>query len=149
MTSSTAASVEDYLQELSPERRQVITSVRDLINSHVPEGYEEMIGFGMINWVVPLSRYPVTYNKQPLSYVSLAAQKNNFALYLMCAIMNPKSEELLRSAYKAADKRLDMGKSCLRFRRREDLLDDTILRVIASTSVDETIQRYEGSRTRT
>ncbi len=147
MASSKAACVEDYLQELPPERRRVMASVRDLINSHVPDGYEETMAYGMINWVVPLSRYPVTYNRQPLSYASLAAQKNNFALYLMCAAMNPKNDELLRSAYKSADKRLDMGKSCLRFRSREDLLDDAIVRLIASTSVDETIQRYEGSQT--
>ncbi len=146
MASSKTTCVEDYLQELPPGRRQVIASIRDLINENLPEGYEETMAFGMISWVIPLSRYPVTYNKQPLPYVSLAAQKNNYALYLMCAYMNPKSDELLRGAYQAAGKRLDMGKSCLRFRHREDLLDEAIVRLVASTSVDETIRRYEASR---
>ncbi len=148
MTSSMATRVEDYLQELPEERRQVIVSVRNLINDCLPEGYAESMASGMISWVVPLSRYPFTYNKQPLSFVSLAAQKNNFALYLMCACMDPNKDELLRGAYRAADKRLDMGKSCLRFRHREDLFDDAIVRLVASTPVDETIRGYESSRTR-
>ena len=146
MVSSKAAHVKDYLQELPSERREVIASVRDLINEHLPEGYEETMASGMISWVIPLSRYPLTYNKQPLPYVSLAAQKNNYALYLMCAYMSPENDERLRAAYKDAGKRLDMGKSCLRFRHREDLLDKAIVRLITSTSVDETIRRYEASR---
>lgn len=146
MVSSRASSVEDYLQELPPQRRQVIASVRDLINKHLPKGYEESMAFGMISWVIPLSRYRVTYNKQPLGYVALAAQKNNYALYLMCASMSPEDDNNLRGAYKAAGKRLDMGKSCLRFRHREDVLDEAIAGLLASTSVDETIRRYEASR---
>ena len=148
MASSKATCVADYLRELPEARREVIASVRDLINRHLPDGYEETMAWGMISWVIPLSRYPITYNKQPLPYVALAAQKNNYALYLMCAYMGPEDDKLLRSAYKTAGKRLDMGKSCLRFRRREDLLDGAIERLIASTSVDESIQRYEASRTR-
>ncbi|HET9034208.1 MAG TPA: DUF1801 domain-containing protein [Dokdonella sp.] len=149
MASSKATRVEDYLQELSTERREVIASVRDLINRHLPDGYVETMASGMISWVIPLSRYPVTYNKQPLPYVALAAQKNNYALYLMGAYMNAEDDGSLREAYKTAGKRLDMGKSCLRFRHREDLLDEAIERLIASTPVDETIRRYEASRTRT
>lgn len=149
MASSKATRVEDYLQELPPERRQVMGSVRDLVNQHLPEGYEEIMASGMISWVIPLSRYPVTYNKQPLPYVALAAQKNNYALYLMCAYVSPEDDGILRDTYEAAGKRLDMGKSCLRFRHREDLIDEAIVRLIASTSVDETIRRYEASRTKT
>jgi uncharacterized protein YdhG (YjbR/CyaY superfamily) len=149
MVSSKAATVEDYLAELPPERREVIASVRDLVNTNLPKGYIEEMSCGMIGWVIPLSRYPVTYNKQPLSYVSLAAQKNNYALYLMCSYMNPAADNALRAAYAETDRKLDMGKSCLRFKRREDLLDDAIAKLIRSTSVEETIRRYEASRKKT
>lgn len=146
MANSKATRAEDYIQELPIDRRQVIASVRDLINEHLPEGYEEIMASGMISWVIPLSRYPVTYNQQPLACVALAAQKNNYALYLMSAAMSSEDDVILRDAYKAAGKRLDMGKSCLRFRQREDLLDAAIARLISSTSVEKAIARYEASR---
>ena len=149
MVSSAATSVDSYLNELPRDRREVIASVRDLVNAHLPKGYAEEITCGMIGWVVPLSRYPVTYNKQPLSYASLAAQKNNYALYLMCSYMNPDSDKALRAAYAEAGRKLDMGKSCLRFKRREDLLDDAVAELIATTSVEETIRLYEASRKKT
>ena len=83
MVSSKAKTVEDYLDELPPDRRAVVSAVRDLVNANLPEGYVETMNWGMIAWEVPLSRYPVTYNKQPLGYVALAAQKNAYSLYLM------------------------------------------------------------------
>lgn len=144
MVSSKAETVEDYLAELPPERREVIASVRKLVNKNVPDGYVEEMACGMIGWVVPLSRYPVTYNKQPLGYVALAAQKNNYALYLMCAYINPRSDQALKAAYAKAGLKLDMGKSCLRFKTREDLLDKAIAELVGSTPVDETIRLYEA-----
>ena len=112
MVSSAAATVEAYLAELPPERRAVVATVRALVNAHLPEGYVEGMHWGMIGWVIPLSRYPVTYNKQPLIYAALAAQKNNYALYLMCAYSDSQVERDLRAAYAAAGLKLDMGKSC-------------------------------------
>ncbi|MGB0134590.1 DUF1801 domain-containing protein [Dokdonella sp.] len=146
MVSSKATTVEHYLDELPPERRDVVASVRNLINSHLPAGYVEEMSCGMIGWVIPLSRFPVTYNKQPLSYVALAAQKTNYAIYLMCSYMNPHSDQALRTAYATAGRKLDMGKSCLRFKRREDLLDEAIASLVGSTPVDETIRLYEAAR---
>lgn len=146
MVSSTATSVDSYLNELPSDRREVIASVRNLVNANLPKGYAEEMTFGMIGWVVPLSRYPTTYNKQPLGFVALAAQKNNYALYLACAYANPESEKALRAAYADAGRKLDMGKSCLRFKRREDLLDDAIAHMVASTPVGDTIRLYEASR---
>ena len=146
MVSSATTSVDRYLDELPRERREVIASVRDLVNANLPKGYVEEMAFGMIGWVVPLSRYPATYNKQPLGFVALAAQKNNYALYLTCAYVNPDIDKALRAAYADASRKLDMGKSCLRFKRRDDLLDDAIARLVASTPVEETIRRYETSR---
>lgn len=146
MASSKATTVAGYLAELPAERRAVVASVRDLVNAHLPAGYVETMAFGMISWVIPLSRYPETYNGQPLMFASLAAQKNNYALYLMCDTMNTAGDGKLRAAYARAGRKLDMGKSCLRFRRREDLFDEAIAELIAATPVEETLSRYEASR---
>ena len=83
MASSAAKTVAEYLEELPVERRKVIASVRKMIREHLPKGYIEAMNWGMISYEVPLKRYPQTYNGQPLMYVALAAQKNNYALYLM------------------------------------------------------------------
>ena len=77
MVSSAAKTIDAYLAELPPERRAVIAAMRDRVNAHLPPGYEETMNWGMITWQIPLARYPITYNKQPLAYVALAAQKNN------------------------------------------------------------------------
>lgn len=148
MVSSAAATVEAYLAELPPERRAVVAAVRTLVNAHLPEGYVEGMHWGMIGWVIPLSRYPVTYNKQPLIYAALAAQKNNYALYLMCAYSDSQTERDLRAAYAAAGLKLDMGKSCLRFRGLDALLQPAVATAIASTPVETHITRYEASRVR-
>lgn len=148
MVSSAAATVETYLSELPPERRTVVATVRDLVNAHLPAGYVESMSWGMISWEIPLSRYPVTYNKQPLVYAALAAQKNNYALYLMCAYADSQVEQDLRAAYAASGLKLDMGKSCLRFRTLEALLQPAVAAAIASTPLETHIAHYEASRVR-
>ena len=152
MVSSAATTVEAYLTELPPERRQVIATVRALVNANLPDGYVESMNWGMISWEIPLSRYPLTYNKQPLVYAALAAQKNHYALYLMCAYADSQSERDLRAAYAAAGLKLGLGKSCLRFRRLEALLQSAVAAAIASTTlgmhIKTHIARYEASRVR-
>jgi hypothetical protein len=148
MISSAASTVEAYLAELPPERREVMATVRALVNAHLPDGYEEGMNWGMISWEIPLSRYPLTYNKQPMVYAALAAQKNHYALYLMCAYADSQSERDLRAAYAAAGLKLDMGKSCLRFRRLDALLQSAVAAAIASTPPETHIARYEASRVR-
>jgi hypothetical protein len=149
MASSKAKTVEEYLAELPEDRRTVIASVRDLVNRNIPDGYVEAMSWGMIAWEVPLSRYPTTYNKQPLPYVALAAQKQYYALYLTVCYANSAQDVVLRNAYADAGLKLDMGKSCLRFKKPDDLLPEVIGRVIASTPVDTLIAQYEASRART
>ena len=149
MASSKAKTVEEYLAELPEDRRAVIASVRALVNRHIPDGYVEAMSWGMIAWEVPLSRYPTTYNKQPLPYVALAAQKQYYALYLTVCYANSAQDVVLRNAYADAGRKLDMGKSCLRFKKPDDLLPEVIGRVIASTPVDTLIAQYEASRART
>ena len=146
MAQSTAATVDAYLDELPPDRRAVVSTVRDLVRRHLPDGYREGMSFGMIGWSVPLERYPNTYNGQPLGYVALAAQKSHYALYLTCAYMDPAGEARLRAAFAAAGKKLDMGKSCLRFKRLDDLPLDAIGAIIAETTPEAFIATYEAAR---
>ena len=147
MVSSKAATVADYLAELPVDRRAEIERVRDLINEAIPDGYREGIGYGMIGWVVPLERYPDTYNGQPLAYAGLAAQKNYNSLYLTCVYASKERTERLKAAFAAAGKKLDMGKSCIRFKKADDLALDLIRDEIASTKPDEFIKIYEEART--
>src|SRR3712207_2603796 len=121
MPSSKAATVDAYLAELPPERRAVVSAVRDVVRKHLPKGYTETMNWGMISYELPLDRYPSTYNGKPLSYAALAAQKSYFALYLPVVYQDPEQESRLREEFKKAGKKLDMGKSCLRFERVEDL----------------------------
>lgn len=144
MVASAAATVDQYLADLPPERRAVVAAVRDFVNAHLPAGYVEAMAFGMIGWGVPLSRYPDTYNRRPLGYVGLAAQKNAYSLYLMGCYMDSAEDQALRAAYARAGKRLDMGKSCLRFASLDGLLLEDIGRIIAGTPVDDFIARYES-----
>lgn len=101
---------------------------------------------GMLCYGIPLERDPDTYNGQPLGYVSLAAQKNDYALYLMGAYMDPAQAEALRDAFAKAGKKFDMGKSCLRFKKPEDLALDAVAKLIASTPPEKFIAMYESSR---
>lgn len=147
MAKSAATTVSEYLLELPDDRREVISKVREVVRRNLPRGYEEVMSWGMITYQIPLKRYPKTYNGQPLSYACLAAQKNYFALYLMSSYMNAQEQAWLRDEFKKAGKKLDMGKSCIRFRKLDDLPLEVIGRIIAKTSPDEFIGRYEASRT--
>lgn len=145
MVQSKAGSVKKYLAELSPERRNAIIKVRKLILENLPEGYAEMMLYGMISYVIPLEKYPNTYNKKPLTIVSLASQKNYMSLYLM-NVYGDKEEKRFRKSYIASGKKLDMGKACVRFKLVEDLPFDLVGETIARTSVESFIQRYEKLR---
>lgn len=146
MDASDAATPRAYLDALPPDRREAIEAVRAAILEHLPEGYEEQMSFGMLAYVVPLERYPKTYNRQPLMLAALASQKQYMSVYLTNVYGDPELERWFTEAYRATGKRLDMGKSCVRFRRLEDLPVDVIGQAVASTSVDDFIQRYEASR---
>lgn len=147
MVMSKATTVEAYLDELPEERRAVVAAVRDAIVKKLPKGYRESIGAGMITYCVPLDVYPDTYNKQPLCYAALAAQKNYYALYLMCCYSGHQ-EQALRDGFAKAGKKLDMGKSCVRFKKLDDLPLDVIGKVIASTPPKRFIEQYEAARAR-
>ena len=144
MVQSNAESVDEYLKELSPERQKAISTVRKLILDNLPKGYVETMLYGMISYVIPLKRYPKTYNKKPLTVVSLASQKNYMALYLMNVYGD--GEEEFKKNYIATGKKLDMGKSCVRFKSLDDLPFELIGKTVARTSVNQFIDRYEKLR---
>jgi hypothetical protein len=148
MVSSKAATPEAYLTELPRERAEFVARLRDLVNANLPTGYEERMNWGMISWEVPLSRYRDTYNGQPLVFAGLAAQKNHTALYLNCVYASEARTERLRSAWAAAGKKLDMGKSCLRFKRPEEVAEAVLADTIRSVPVETFIAEYEASRAR-
>ncbi|MGI9179537.1 MAG: DUF1801 domain-containing protein [Longimicrobiaceae bacterium] len=146
MVSSSATTPEQYLSELPEERRAVVAAVRDTILRNLPGGYRESMSWGMLSYEIPLERYPTTYNKQPLGYAALAAQKNGYSLYLTCVYSDAEQERRLREGFAAAGKKLNMGKSCVRFKRLDDLPLELIGELIASTPPDQFIARYEASR---
>jgi hypothetical protein len=146
MVSSKAPTPEAYLDELPPERAGFVSRLRDLVNANLPDGYVERMNWGMISWEVPLERYPDTYNGQPLVYAGLAAQKNHTALYLNCVYASEARTERLKAAWAAAGRKLDMGKSCLRFKRPEDVAEDVLAETIRSIPVERFIAEYEVGR---
>lgn len=148
MARSSAATVDEYLAELPPERRGVAERLRELIVAHLPAGYVETMNWGMPSYEVPLSRHAATHNGQPLGYVAFAAQKSGYSLYLVGITVDPGQEAALREAFAQAGKKPDVGKACVRFKRLDDLPLEAIGRLIAGTSVDQFIAAYERSRGR-
>ena len=143
-----ATTVEGYLAALEPERQETLRAVYDVVRKALPEGYEETVAWGMITWSVPLERYPDTYNGQPLAYVALAAQKRHYSLYLMAQSSDSDEEREFRARWEATGRKLDMGKSCLRFKRLDDLDLDLVSEVVAGMPVDRFLATYERVRAR-
>ena len=148
MARSMAGSVEDYLEELPRERREALQEVRKVVLDNLPAGYVETMNWGVISYEISLERYPDTYNKRPLMYAALASQKNYMSLYLMCVYSHKESRVRFEEKFKARGKKLNMGKSCVRFKKVEDLPLDVVGETIAGTSVDAYIRIYQESRTK-
>lgn len=146
MVTSKATSVKEYLAGLPSERRSSISRVRDVVRKNLPNGYREVMNWGMVCYELPLGRYPDTHNGRPLCYAGIAAQKNHNALYLTNAYQDASETARLREAFRKAGKKMDMGKSCLRFRDADDLPLEAIGRVIRNTPPEKFIERYEASR---
>lgn len=146
MAKSKAATVDEYLAELPEDRRAAISEVRGVVLRNLPPGYVETMNWGMISYEIPLERYPKTYNGQPITYAALGSQKNYCAVYLMGVYGDGEQARRFREEFKTAGKKLDMGKSCVRFRTADDLALDAIGKVIASTTPDQYIAIYEAAR---
>jgi hypothetical protein len=143
---SKSSTVEEYLAELPEERRAGLGAVRQVILKNLPKGYEEVMNWGMITYQVPLETYPDTYNKKPLMYAALAAQKNHMAVYLMAIYMDEKTSQEFETTYRATGKRYDVGKSCVRFKGLTDLPLELIGESIASLQVSEFVERVKDAR---
>ena len=141
MVSSKATTVSAYLAALPADRRAALSAVRKTILANLPDGFEEMMQHGYINYSVPLARFPDTYNKQPLSLAALASQKSHLALYLM-GVYDDESRRWFEAGWRKTGKKLDMGKACVRFQKLEDLPLDLIGTTIARFGVDDYIERY-------
>jgi hypothetical protein len=146
MVSSNTQTVASYLKSLPQERREAIGALRKLVLQRLPAGFEECMAFGRISYVVPLSRYPKTYNGQPLMLASLASQKQSMSLDLMTVYGDPDTQRWFAEGFRRAGKRLDMGKACVHFKALDDLPLDVVGDAIARVSVDEYVALYERAR---
>lgn len=126
-----------------------MTAVRRLIRTNLAKGFKEGMQYGMLGYYIPLKRYPNTYNGQPLSVVSLASQKGHMSLHLMCVYADSELEKEFVEAWKKTGKRLNMGKSCVRFKTLEDLALDVVGETISKVTVEGFLERYEAVRANT
>lgn len=143
--SAVPATILEYLAAVPGERGEAVRAVFDTVRSAMPAGYELQTHRGAPQWVIPLSRYPVTYNAKPLSYVGLMANKHYNSLYLMALYAAPKTWDEFHAAWVASGLKPDMGQSCLRFRTLPEVSLPLIAESIASMPVDRFIAKYEGA----
>jgi hypothetical protein len=135
-----------YIASLPADRAKTIATVRAFVNQHIPRGYDECLVWGTIGWAIPLSRYPDTYNQQPITYVALSSQKNYCVLYLFGPSWIASQLDQLKAAFKAAGKKLNMGKCCINFESPDDLPLEAIGKLISAISSEKWIEMYEQSR---
>ncbi|QOV91633.1 DUF1801 domain-containing protein [Humisphaera borealis] len=143
---SKATTVAQYLAELPEDRRAAITQVREVIRKNLDKDYEEGMQYGMIGYYVPHKLYPDGYHcdpKQPLPFAGLASQKNHMAVYLMCVYDCEGNATAFRDAWAKTGKKLDMGKSCIRFKNVEDLALDVLGDAIKRMPVKKWVAYYE------
>lgn len=142
---SDAKTPEEYLSELEPKRREAISAVRDVILENLPDGYEEVMQYGMLSYVVPFSEFADTYNGKPLMYIALASQKQYMSLYLTTVYADPALSDWFKQRYLATGKKLNMGKSCVRFRKLDDLPLDLVAEVTALTPLATFLEEARAS----
>ena len=146
---TTATTVEMYLNELPEERKEPFLKLRTSILNSLPQGFKEEISYGMLGYVVPHSLYPNGYHcnpKLPLPFLSIASQKNFIAIYHMGLYTNPELMNWFTTEYtKNSKQKLDMGKSCIRFKKLDQIPFDLISELAAKMSVQDWIDCYELS----
>ena len=143
---SDAKTVDEYIASLPADRRGAIEAVRAIVLKHLPKGYQEGMGYGMIGYFVPLEVYPGTYNKQPLVYAALASQKNYMTLYPNSIYASEEAAREFERMYGATGKRYDVGKSCVRFRKLDDLPLPLIGRTIKATPMKRFVEMAKAVR---
>lgn len=144
---SKAATIDAYLKELPADRRAAIQAVRDAINKNIDRKFQEGMQYGMPAWFVPHSIYPAGYHcdpRQPVPFVSIASQKNHMSIYMFCIYSQPGEAERFAKAWKAAGKKLDMGKGCVRFKKIEDVPLEVIGDAVKRITLGKFIDHYES-----
>ena len=142
---SDATTVRAYLDSLPDDRRAALTKVRTVIRKNLPAGIVEAMNWGMITYEVPLRTYPDTYNGQPLAYAALASQKNHMAVYLMGIYGDDALRQEFEDAYRASGKRMDIGKSCVRFKRLDDLPLDVIGDAVGALTLEQFLSLHDAA----
>jgi hypothetical protein len=146
---SDAKTPEEYIKSLPEDRKTAIIKLRKTILNHLPKGFEEVMSYGMIGYVVPHSIYPGGYHCSPdlpLPFINLASQKNFIALYHMGIYSNKELHDWFVKEYpKHVKTKLDMGKSCIRFKNINVIPYDLIGQLCTKMSVQEWIEQYENT----
>jgi hypothetical protein len=143
-----ANTVEQYLHAIPEERKPVFNRLRDTIIENIPDGFEEQLSYGMIGYVVPVQIYPSGYYvdpELPLPFCNIASQKNFIGFYHMGIYSLPKLHQWFVEEYAKASKyKLDMGKSCVRLKRMDDIPFELIGKLMKKVSVKEWVEVYES-----
>jgi uncharacterized protein YdhG (YjbR/CyaY superfamily) len=149
---SKATTVDQYLSEVPAERQAAMNKLRNVIKKNLPKGFKESMGYGMMGYCVPHSIYPAGYHcnpKDPLPFGGMASQKNSINIYHMGVYADPKLLKWFTDAYaKAGVGKLDMGKSCIRFKKPENIPFDLIGELFSKMTVDDWISLYEKNMKR-
>lgn len=144
-----ANSPEEYISQLPEERKEVVKKLCTIINHNLPAGFEAGINYNMLGWFVPHTKYPNGYHcnsELPLPFINLASQKNSINLYHSGIYAKPELHKWFVDEYPKYSKyKLDMGKSCIRFKRMNDIPYELIAELCTKISVDEWIATYENS----
>ena len=144
---STALTPQEYLSNLPDDRKEVMQKLRNSIKNNIPNGFEEVMSYGMLGFVVPHTIYPNGYHcdpKLPLPFMNLASQKNFIALYHMGIYADEKLFNWFVAEYpKHCKAKLDMGKSCIRFKKMDDIPFELIGELAGKVFVDNWIKTYE------
>ena len=148
---SKATTPEQYLSELPEDRKEAMLKLRKAIKDNLPKGFEEVMSYGMLGYVVPHSIYPNGYHcnpKLPLPFINLASQKSFIALYHMGIYANKNLFDWFVAEYpKDVKSKIDMGKSCLRFKKMDDIPFDLIAELVRKITVEQWISSYEKAFT--
>lgn len=146
---STASTPQQYLKELPADRYAAVSQLRDTVLKNLPKGFEEMMNYGMLGYVVPHTNYPDGYHcdpKQPLPFMAIASQKNFIAFYHMGIYAMPELLEWFKTEYaKLSTAKLDMGKSCMRFKKPVDIPYTLIGKLVKKISMKDWIKTYEAN----
>ena len=144
---SKATTPEEYIAEMPAERQAAFKKLRTVIKKNLPKGFKEQMSYGMLGYVVPHSKYPAGYHckpELPLPFMNIASQKNFIAVYHMMVYADPSLKKWFTEAHaKASSKKLDMGKSCVRYKKPEDIPIELIGELAAKVTPEEWIARYE------